>query len=176
LIRTKPKNDFICFKDEYSLYILRKKFKSFLKKRGKALKKLGTREDQQNMIEDWLAEDIKVKRLEYCRALHAEENALLQSAKIGGMGVKGGRIFTTSFPYELCAKKIYQSGIKEIIYTEPYPESISEEVFLKDGIRKIKLTQFEGVKPHSYFRLFKSNMDKKEMQELIRIERNSNIE
>jgi dCMP deaminase len=93
----------------------------------------------------------------------------LQSAKIGGVGVADGKIFTTSFPCELCAKKIYQSGIKEIIYTEPYPESISQEVFLKDGIRKIKLVQFEGVKSHSYFKLYKASMDKKEMQELVRI-------
>lgn len=170
LIKERKGDDCICFKDEYSLYVLRKKFKTFMKKRKKAFDKFGTREKQQKMIEEWLAEDIKVKRLEYCRALHAEENALLQSSKIGGMGVKGGRIFTTTFPCELCAKKIYQSGIKEIIYTEPYPESISQEVFLKDGIRKIKLTQFEGVKSHSYFRLFKASMDKKEMQELIRIE------
>ena len=116
------------------------------------------------MIEDWLLHDIKIKRLEYCRALHAEENALLQTSKIGGVGVRNGTIYTTSFPCELCAKKIYQSGIKEIIYTEPYPESISQEVFLKDGIKKIKLKQFEGVKTNSYFRLYKSSMDKKELQ------------
>jgi|Deesub1362A_J573_1020465.scaffolds.fasta_scaffold00319_8 deoxycytidylate deaminase len=170
LTRTKGKNELFCYKDEYSLYILRTKFKSFMRQRKEAFDKLGTKEEQRKMIEDWLSKDIKIKRLEYCRALHAEENALLQTSKIGGMGVKGGVIYTTSFPCELCAKKIYQAGIKEIIYTEPYPASISQEVFLKDGIRKIKLTQFEGVKSHSYFRLFKASMDKKEMQALVKIE------
>lgn len=165
---TKDNNESFCFKDEYSRYVLRKKFKSFMKKHKKEFDKLGIDEEKQKII-DWLSEDIKVKRLEYCRALHAEENALLQSAKIGGVGVADGKIFTTSFPCELCAKKIYQSGIKEIIYTEPYPESISQDVFLKDGIRKIKLVQFEGVKSHSYFKLYKASMDKKEMQELVRI-------
>jgi hypothetical protein len=82
------------------------------------------------------------------------------------VGVRGGTIYTTYFPCELCAKKIYQTGLKEIIYTEPYPESVSQDVFLKDGIRKIGVTQFEGVKSHSYFRLFKAALDKKEAQQM----------
>lgn len=164
----KVPNECICFKDEYSIYILNKKFKYFRQKHKEEFEKLGTPDDQQKIIEAWLSEDIKIKRLEYCRALHAEENALLQTSKIGGVGVRGGKIFTTTFPCELCAKKIYQAGIKEIVYTEPYPESISKEVFLKDGTGNIELTQFEGVKSHSYFRLYKSNMDKKEQQEYER--------
>lgn len=107
---------------------------------------------------------LKIKRLEYCRSLHAEENALLQVASRGGMGVNGGTIYTTTFPCELCGKKIYQAGIKKIFYTEPYPKSISENVFLKDGIRKIKINQFEGVKSFSYFKLYKPHLDRKEAQ------------
>jgi len=104
--------------------------------------------------------------LDYCRALHAEENAILQNAIIGGMGIKGGTIYTTSFPCELCAKQIYQSGIKRVIYNEPYPESISEDVFIKDGAIVVELKQFEGVKSHSYYRLFKAAVDKKEFQQI----------
>lgn len=117
-------------------------------------------------VKDKILKTLKVKRLEYCRALHAEENALLQVAARGGMGVRGGEIYTTTFPCELCAKKIYQSGIRRIYYTEPYPNSISEDVFLNDGIRNIETRQFEGVKSLSYFKLYKSNYDKKEAQEL----------
>lgn len=163
--------DSFCFKDEYSLYELRKKLSKFMRERKKAFRKIGTREEQRKLIQEWLEKDIKIKRLEYCRALHAEENAILQTSKIGGMGVKDGTIYTTAFPCELCAKKIYQAGIKEIIYTEPYPESISKEVFLKDGIKMVKLTQFEGVKSHSYYRLYKASMDKKEIQILQKIMR-----
>jgi deoxycytidylate deaminase len=162
-------DDSFCYKDEYSSYKVKAKIESFMKERKTLLDSLGTDAEKRELLEEWLSEDIKIKRLEYCRALHAEENALLQSAKIGGMGVMGGTIYTTFFPCELCAKKIYQSGIKEIIYTEPYPESISCNVFLKDGIRKIQLTQFEGVKSHSYFRLYKASMDKKEAQQLEKI-------
>lgn len=44
-------------------------------------------------------------QLEYCLALHAEENAIIQSSKIGGMGLKGGSIYTTAQPCPLCTKK-----------------------------------------------------------------------
>jgi deoxycytidylate deaminase len=39
-----------------------------------------------------------MKRLEYCKALHAEENAIIQGAKIGGMGVMGSTIYTNEVP------------------------------------------------------------------------------
>ena len=142
-------SDAFCFKDILS----KSKIRSKLKK-----SKLSSE------AQDEVANVLKIKRLEYCRALHAEENALLQIAARGGMGVKGGIIYTTTFPCELCSKKIYQSGINTIYYTEPYPNSIAEKLFLKDGINKIKLIQFEGVKSFSYFKLYKPNMDKKEAQ------------
>ncbi|MCP3942759.1 MAG: hypothetical protein GY710_14915 [Desulfobacteraceae bacterium] len=104
-----------------------------------------------------------IKRLEYCRALHAEENAILQSAKIGGMPIEHGVLYTTTYPCELCAKKLYQIGIRKVYYTEAYPESISKEVFLKDGTKTIEMIAFEGVKSNSYFRIFKAFYNKKDL-------------
>lgn len=144
-------NDSICFKDVLSERKIRKKLADVeIKKADK----------------DKVLKEIKIKRLEYCRSLHAEENALLQVATRGGMGVNGGEIYTTTFPCELCAKKIYQSGISRIYYTEPYPNSISENIFLKDGIRNIEIRPFEGVKSFSYFKLYKPKYDKKEAQKI----------
>lgn len=57
----------------------------------------------------------------HTRALHAEENAFLQLAKYGGVGIKGGNLFTTASPCELCSKKAYQLGIRNIYYIDPYP-------------------------------------------------------
>ena len=57
----------------------------------------------------------------HTRALHAEENAFLQIAKYGGAKIQGGKLFTTASPCELCSKKAYQLGIKEIYYIDPYP-------------------------------------------------------
>lgn len=56
----------------------------------------------------------KDKNQVHTRALHAEENAFLQIAKYGGAKIEGGKLFTTASPCELCSKKAYQLGIKEI--------------------------------------------------------------
>jgi Deoxycytidylate deaminase len=109
---------------------------------------------------------LHIKRLEYARSLHAEENALLQAARFGGVGVEGGTIYTTTYPCELCSKKIYQAQLRRIVYTEPYPESLSETIFLRDGVRNIVIDQFEGVKSVSFHRLFKSPFDIKESQQI----------
>lgn len=151
--------DSICFKDLQSEKLIKKK-----------LKKCNLLENEKNEI----LQKVKIKRLEYCRALHAEENALLQVSSKGGMGVEGGVIYTTTFPCELCAKKILQSGICKIFYTEPYPNSISENIFLKDGNREIQIKQFEGVKSSSYFKLFRPKYDKKEAQKFNQYIKNNN--
>ncbi len=68
----------------------------------------------------------------YTRSLHAEENAFLQITRNGGQGIKGGILYTTASPCELCAKKAYQLGIKHIYYIDPYP-GISMRHILKFG-------------------------------------------
>jgi deoxycytidylate deaminase len=50
----------------------------------------------------------------HTRSLHAEENAFLQLAKHGNSGIFGGFLYTTASPCELCSKKAYQLGIKEV--------------------------------------------------------------
>jgi deoxycytidylate deaminase len=99
--------------------------------------------------------------LEYCLALHAEENAVIQGSRIGGPGVRGGTIYTTAQPCTLCAKKIKQAGIRKVVYTDPYPKS-DPDIFMSD----VELVQFEGVKPRAYIRLFMPNHDQKEWQNL----------
>lgn len=108
-----------------------------------------------------LVEEGDLHQLEYCLALHAEENAIIQSSKIGGMGLKGGTIYSTAQPCSLCAKKIQQIGLSKVVYTEAYPKSLSE-IYMKG----VDLEQFEGVKPRAYIKLFMPHHDQKEWQEL----------
>lgn len=142
-------NQSICYKDIMSKLHLQKQLSK-------------AKIDSQKI--DEINDIVSIKRLEFCRALHAEENAILQIANVGGNSIAGSSIYTTTFPCELCAKKIYQTGIKTIYYTEPYPDSISEEVFLKDGYRKIEILPFEGVKSNCFYKLFKPVTDKKDYQ------------
>jgi deoxycytidylate deaminase len=149
---TKSPGDYVCYKDIMSKLQINKK-----------LNKIADHKNCTKECINKIKGELGIKRLEYCRALHAEENAILQLAKIGGMPISGGTIYTTTYPCELCAKKLYQTGIRTIYYNEPYPESISEEVFLKDGNRSIEMVPFQGIKSHSFFKLFKPVYDKKEL-------------
>lgn len=149
-------SQYVCYKDLVSKTLVRNKIAALQNER-----------DCSEGCVSKLGRKLSIKRLEYCRALHAEENALLQLAKIGGQPIKGGTIYTTSFPCELCAKKIYQTGISSIVFTEPFPESISENVFLQDGSFYIELRPFEGVKSNSFFKLFHPVYDKKEFHKIF---------
>jgi deoxycytidylate deaminase len=164
LLRGTNGTDAFCYKDKYSEYKIRKKLRKFEKEVSSRFGKVSM--EEKRLIIENLQKSLNLKMMQYCRALHAEENAILQSAIIGGMGIRGGTIYTTTFPCELCAKKIYQSGILRVVYTEPYPRSISMEVFFHDGLRQIIFDQFEGVKSQSYFRMYKSTIDRKEFQVL----------
>ncbi|VEP14548.1 ComE operon protein 2 [Hyella patelloides LEGE 07179] len=97
----------------------------------------------------------------HTRALHAEENAFLQLTKYGGIGIQGGKLYTTASPCELCAKKAYQLGIKEIIFIDPYP-GIAKEHILQNGKYPPTLTQFHGAVGRGYHQLYESALSYKD--------------
>jgi deoxycytidylate deaminase/dephospho-CoA kinase len=90
----------------------------------------------------------------HTRSLHAEENAFLQISKHGGgRGVEGGILFTTASPCELCAKKAYQLGIKNIYYIDPYP-GIAISHILHGGTANPKTHLFSGAIGRAFHRLY----------------------
>lgn len=91
----------------------------------------------------------------HTRALHAEENAFMQLVKYGNSGIYGGQLYTTASPCELCSKKAFQLGIKEIIYVDPYP-GISSSHILAAGLVDLrpKLRLFGGAVGNAYHRLY----------------------
>ena len=91
----------------------------------------------------------------HTRSLHAEENAFLQLAKYGTVGVKGGKLFTTASCCELCAKKAYQLGIKEIYYIDAYP-GISQRHILESGPKdnRPEMKLFSGAIGRAYINLY----------------------
>lgn len=62
------------------------------------------------------------------RALHAEQNALLQAAKIG-VPCDNSTIYVTCQPCNTCAKMIINAGIDRVIYEGDYPDEFSLELF-----------------------------------------------
>ena len=89
----------------------------------------------------------------HTRSLHAEENAFLQLAKYGTIGIKGGKLFTTASCCELCAKKAYQLGIKEIYYIDSYP-GISKQHILESGYNQPQMILFTGAVGRAYINLY----------------------
>ena len=69
----------------------------------------------------------------FCRAVHAEQNALLQAAKLG-LSVSGGILYCTHFPCNICAKMIINAGIKKIVYKEEYEDDFSKELLKESNI------------------------------------------
>lgn len=95
----------------------------------------------------------KDKNQVHTRALHAEENAFLQIVKHGGQGVKGGTLYTTASPCELCSKKAYQLGIKRIVYIEPYP-GIAVSHVVHSGTNQPSMSLFSGAIGQAYSKLY----------------------
>jgi len=91
------------------------------------------------------------KLLDMCRALHAEEVALLQLAQYSGKTRENLVLYVTTQPCNLCSNKIVLAGIKKVVYAEPYSMKEAEEV-LKNG--NVETKRFEGVKSSAYFKLY----------------------
>lgn len=64
------------------------------------------------------------QRHEICRALHAEQNALLQAATYG-VAIEGATLYCTTQPCVLCAKMLINAGIEKIYIAESYPDELS---------------------------------------------------
>lgn len=95
-----------------------------------------------------------VKNQVHTRALHAEENAFLQLSKNGGQGIKGGKLFSTASPCELCSKKAYQLGIKEIYYIDPYPGISTRHILSFGKTHNPSVYLFYGAIGPAYIKLY----------------------
>lgn len=67
------------------------------------------------------------------RALHAEQNALLQAAKLG-VATDGAEIYVTCQPCNACAKMLVNAGIQRVIYKGDYPDVFARELMGQAGV------------------------------------------
>lgn len=72
-------------------------------------------------------------RHELCRAIHAEQNAVVQAARHGST-IDGSIAYCTHQPCVLCAKILINSGIVEIVFRDPYPDPLSQEMLAEAGV------------------------------------------
>ena len=79
------------------------------------------------------------ERHELCRAVHAEQNALIQAAK-HGVAIEGADIYTTVQPCILCTKLLINAGIKRVLYLRSYPDGLALSIAGEAGMELIHLT------------------------------------
>jgi len=92
------------------------------------------------------------KLLDMCLSLHAEDNAIMSLGMTGVVSPEDTVLYTTTFPCNLCAKKIIRARIGRVVYAEPYAMEESKRVLEEN---RVKVDRFEGVKSEAYFRLFR---------------------
>ncbi len=78
------------------------------------------------------------QRHELCRALHAEQNAIIQAAKIG-VSTEGSILYVTTQPCVICAKMLINAGIVKIIHKGDYPDSMAKEILKEANIEVVKV-------------------------------------
>ena len=78
-------------------------------------------------------------RHEMCYAVHAEQNAIIQAAKLG-VSIDGATLYCTHQPCSVCAKMIINAGIRRGVYQEGYPDSFSLDIFEE---AKVQLERFD---------------------------------
>lgn len=72
-------------------------------------------------------------RQEICYAVHAEQNAIVQAARLG-VNVNGATLYCTHQPCVICAKIIINAGIKRVVYKHGYPDEFSLALFSDAGV------------------------------------------
>lgn len=100
---------------------------------------------------------------EFARDVHAEMEAISSCARVG-ISTQGATLYTTTFPCHNCTKHIIASGINRVVYVEPYPKSLAEELHgeaivvarpqEQASAEKVRFEPFVGIGARRYFDLF----------------------
>lgn len=80
------------------------------------------------------------ERHELCRALHAEQNAIISASK-QGVSVEGSTIYVTVHPCIICAKMLINAGIKRVVYKGTYPDNTSKLMLEEAGVEMVQVRE-----------------------------------
>ena len=77
------------------------------------------------------------ERHELCRGIHAEQNVIIQAA-IHGIALDGCDIYCTTQPCLICTKMLINCHVRRIIYRDPYPIQMADEMLREANIESKK--------------------------------------
>lgn len=109
--------------------------------------------------------------IEFSRSVHAEMDAIVSLARLGGNGIQGATLYTTTFPCHSCARHIVAAGISKVFYVEPYEKSLARDLHSDSiafeieqtadsnnkKIDKVEFLHFEGVAPRQFGNMFRAS-------------------
>jgi dCMP deaminase len=73
-------------------------------------------------------------RHEVCRAIHAEQNAIIQ-ASLHGISIRGATIYCTHSPCILCAKMLVNAKIARFVACSEYADPSFKSLFKEAGVK-----------------------------------------
>ncbi|HDH57303.1 MAG TPA: cytidine deaminase [Bacteroidetes bacterium] len=73
------------------------------------------------------------ERHELSRAVHAEQNAIIQAA-VHGISIEGATLYATNQPCSLCTKMLVNAGIREFVIADGYPDELAKEIMEQAGV------------------------------------------
>ena len=84
------------------------------------------------------------ERHELSRAVHAEQNAIIQAA-VHGISIEGATLYATNQPCSLCTKMLVNAGVKEFVIAGGYPDDLAREIMEQAGVtvRQVSLPDSE---------------------------------
>ncbi len=87
-----------------------------------------------------------IDKYNFCRATHAEANAIAQAARFG-ISVEGAELYCTLAPCYVCLKLIASAGIKAVYYEYDYESrDFARDAFWKKAIEEAGLREFKQVR------------------------------
>jgi len=86
------------------------------------------------------------ERHELCRAVHAEQNAIIQAA-LHGVSIAGATLYCTHQPCVLCAKILINAHVSRVVYNNPYPDTRALDFLREAGV---EIEEFSTDLKHGY--------------------------
>lgn len=78
------------------------------------------------------------KQLDICRAVHAEQNTIIQANNLG-VNTEGATIYVNTFPCLTCAKMLINAGIKRVVYSNVYSDKLSKLILEEADIECVQI-------------------------------------
>ena len=77
------------------------------------------------------------QRQEICRAVHAEQNAIVQAA-VHGVELDEATLYLTTQPCATCAKMLINANVTRIVYEGPYPDELAVQMLEEAGVELVR--------------------------------------